>query len=234
MSPSQLAASRRVGVALVIGAALVNVPYGLLIARFDYPDVLRAPPEEILSRFQASGPELVWIWLAFAWVGLPLFYALPNLSRVLFGDDAPSTATKTATAFGVLSLALQMIGLLRWVFVVPVLARLHEDGDPATRAAARVAFEVVLQYGGVVVGEHLGQAFTSLWLVLLGAALVRHGVCAVGGLGVVAGLVYSVAQLELLHTVLPAVPLWEPAGLVGSLLWLAFLISLGVHLLRRR
>lgn len=221
---------RLVGIALIASAVLINVPYTLLITNFGYPDVLRLPSVEILERFRAGGPALIATWLAFAWVGLPLFFALPNLPAAL---GLNSSWTKTATTFGVLSLLVQMMGLLRWVFVVPVLARLQHDGDEATRAAAVVAFEVVHQYGGVVVGEHMGQAFSCLWMGLLGVELLRSGGRVTGTLGVVGALVYALAQVELLHTVEPSLPFWEPAGLVGSLMWLAFLVAVGVRLLRR-
>jgi hypothetical protein len=38
-----------------------NVAFGLLAARFDYPDILRRPDAEVLSRFSAY---VVWsLWL---------------------------------------------------------------------------------------------------------------------------------------------------------------------------
>ncbi len=67
------------GFFFIIGAILVNIPYTLLIMNFDYPDILRQPTEEILTKFQAGGNSLIYTWLAFAWVGLPmLFGATPS------------------------------------------------------------------------------------------------------------------------------------------------------------
>ena len=67
---------RLVGLSFILGAILINVPYFILIATFDYPTILREPTAVILTRFQAGGPSLVLTWLAFAWVGLPLLFAL--------------------------------------------------------------------------------------------------------------------------------------------------------------
>ena len=50
--------------------------------------------------------------------------------------------------------------------------------------------------------------------------------------GFVAAGVYALAQGELLATVMPGFPVWGEAGLVGSLLWLGWLIALGIVLLR--
>jgi len=226
---------RSVGAALVIGALLVNVPYTLLVVTFDYPDVLRAPAMEVLTRFQAGGPRLIAVWAAFAWVGAPLLHALPNLPRALSGAQ-PSALATTATTLGVVGLVVQIVGLLRWVFVVPVLALLVTDPatPEATRTAALVAFQVVHAYGGVALGEHLGQALTITWTAALSVELLRTGAAPrwIGGLGLAAAALYALAQGELVGTVVPGFPQWGAAGLVGSLAWLAFLIALGANLLR--
>jgi hypothetical protein len=62
---------RLIGLCFILGAVLINVPYFILIATFDYPTILREPTAVILSRFQAGGSSLILTWLAFAWVGLP-------------------------------------------------------------------------------------------------------------------------------------------------------------------
>ena len=51
-------------------------------------------------------------------------------------------------------------------------------------------------------------------------------------LGTSASVIYSVAQLELFATVIPGVPVWDPAGFLGSTLWLVWLILLGIRLLQ--
>ena len=55
-----------------------------------------------------------------------------------------------------------------------------------------------------------------------------------GWLGLVAALVYFLGQSELLATVIPGFPEVPVAGLIGSLLWLFWMIVLGVALLRFR
>ena len=47
-----------------------------------------------------------------------------------------------------------------------------------------------------------------------------------------ASAVYALAQLELLATVIPGLRYWELAGLLGSLLELAWIGIMGVFLLR--
>ena len=70
---------------LIVGAILVNIPYSLLIMNFDYPDILRLPTGEILTRFAAGGTGLIWTWLAFAWVGVPILVGI--LARALVNEQ---------------------------------------------------------------------------------------------------------------------------------------------------
>jgi len=144
------------GIFFITGAILVNVPYTLLIVNFDYPDILRQPTAEILAKFQAGGDALIYTWLAFAWIGLPILLGTVMLKRVLEKEASPFL--EMATALGVIGFFVQLIGLLRWVFVVPVLARLFTDPttDSVTKTSISGVFVAVHQYGGVVLGEHLG------------------------------------------------------------------------------
>lgn len=224
------------GLALISGAILVNIPYTLLTMNFEYPEILRQPAGEILTRFAAGGSSLIWTWLAFAWIGMPILLGMLWLPRSI--QPRPGLLLQTAAMFGITAGVAQMLGLLRWVFVVPVLANLYTDpsASAATKDAVVVAFQVLNQYGGVVMGEHLGQAWTVLWMFLTSLALLpdrRFGNW-LSWLGVAASGTYLLAQGELFATVLPGFPNWSMAGMVGSLLWLGWVIALGICLVRLR
>ncbi|WP_020599457.1 DUF4386 family protein [Spirosoma panaciterrae] len=51
-------------------------------------------------------------------------------------------------------------------------------------------------------------------------------------LGLLASVIYLLAQGDLFATVMPGFPTWELAGLVGSTLWLVWLLILGVQFRR--
>ena len=133
---------------------------------------------------------------------------------------------------------LAVVGLTRWVFVVPVLARLYTDpaSSETIRSSALVTFQAIHQYGGVVIGEHIGQLMTVLWMALISAMMLRSALFQawLGWLGLVAALVYLLAQSELVATVIPGFPVAPEAGLIGSLLWLLWMTVMGVALLRFR
>lgn len=80
---------RLTGILFIVGAVLVNIPYTLLIMNFDYPDILRESTGHILTRYQEGGTGLIFTWLAFAWVGIPLLFAIVMLQKVLEREDTP-------------------------------------------------------------------------------------------------------------------------------------------------
>lgn len=231
---SQTTFRKLAGVFFIIGALLVNVPYTLLIMNFDYPDILRQPTAEILTRFQAGGNALIYTWLAFAWVGLPMLIGTIMLKRILADENAPFL--ETATTLGVTGFIVQVVGLLRWVFVVPILARLFTDpsADSSTRAAVSAVFIAVHQYGGVILGEHLGQFLIILWMSIMSGIMYKSKMFSkwVAWLGWFASAIYLLAQTELFATAIPSFPVVDWAGLVGSLLWLAWMIVVGVYLVK--
>jgi hypothetical protein len=154
--------SRAVAGGFLIGVpVLFNVGFGLLAQRFDYPDVLRRPTHEVLSRFRAGGSSLIVIWWMF---GLSAVLFAP-LAVLLAGElaDADGTLVALFVLTGVLAALVQVLGLLRWPFLVPYLAREAEqaDADSARGEAIDVVFQSLHRYLGVAVGEHLGYA---LWL----------------------------------------------------------------------
>ena len=222
------------GIFFIVGAILVNIPYILLIVNFGYPDILRQPTSEILTKFHAGGDSLIYAWLAFAWVGLPILLGAVMLKRVLEKEGSPFL--ETATTLGVIGFVVQLIGLLRWIFVVPALARLFTDPgtDPATQASISAVFIAVHQYGGVILGEHIGQIFTIAWMSLISAVIYRSKMFGkwVAWLGWLASAVYLLAQSELFATAIPNSPVIGWAGLYGSLLWLVWILVLGIYLVK--
>jgi hypothetical protein len=151
---------------LIVAPLWFNTAFALLSKRFDYPDILRRPAGEILERFRAGGSSLILLWWAFMLSGLLLIAAVVLLGQVVGSSDI----VPVATAIGVLAGLVQMLGLLRWVYAVPPLARAYTD--PSASAEQRVVsasiFRVLHQYLGVGVGEHLGYLFTGLWTLLIG------------------------------------------------------------------
>ena len=226
MSLSNIKSAKTIGLLLMIGGIFLFVPYTLLTLTFDYPNILRAETGTILTRFHAGGNALIWTWWTFAMVGLPLLPAYILLGQQL---ESKLVFVRWATFFGVAGLVVQMLGLLRWTFVVPILADRYIHGSAMTQEAAVMAFQVMHQYAGVILGEHIGQLFTIIWTVMLCYAFGQLQLMPkwLVILGYIASFIYILAQTELFATVMPGVPVLDLAGFVGSTLWLIWLILVG-------
>jgi len=162
------------GVVLIAVPILFNAGFTMLAERFDYPDVLRRPTHEVLERFRAGGATLILIWWAFA-LSAVLFGALAVLLAIAV-DDADPTVVILGAVVGVIASLVQFLGLIRWPFLVPYLARVAGDAEPDSPRgqAVDVVFQAFNRYLGVAVGEHLGYAFTGIWSILAGVALMTR------------------------------------------------------------
>lgn len=221
-----------IGSLLIAGAVALFIPYNILIAIFDYPDILRQDTSVILTKFYDGGSTLIWTWFAFAITGIPLLPAYVLLGQKL---ETKTSVSRLATTFGVIGLIVQMIGLLRWTFVIPVLADTFVGAvDETTKTAVIVAFKTIHQFAGVILGEHLGQLFTIAWTVMISIALQRVKAIPnwIAYFAYVASGIYLLAQTELFATVIPSFPVWDLAGFIGSTLWLIWLVILGIYFLR--
>ncbi len=217
-----------IGGLLIVGATALFVPYTALTIIFEYPDILRQETAIVLTKFYEGGSVLIFTWFAFAITGIPLLPAYILLGQKL--EDKSEWAL-VATNVGVVGLIVQMVGLLRWTFVVPVLANdFVNSADAATKAAAVMSFKTIHQYGGVLLGEHLGQLFTIVWTVIISLTFTKFGLVPiwVNWLGYASSVIYLLAQAELFATVIPGLPVWDLAGFMGSTLWLIWLIIIGL------
>jgi hypothetical protein len=225
--------------AVVTGSLFIASTVAFMIAAtalsstFDWPDILREPADVVLPAFTAGGTSLVWTWFAVAWtyavLAVPILLLPTALAR---REDA---ALRVATYLGAASVLLSLIGFLRWVFVVPSLADSYLSGDEGTRTAVAAAWTAQHQYGGALLGEHLGQLLAICWSVTVSVIILRSHVLPAwaGWLGLLASALYFVNQGDILATAVSGFPVWDLGGLLGSYLWAVWLIVLGVLLCRR-
>ena len=226
---------RRVtGWLLVIGAVTFAVAATVLSSTFDWPDILREPPDVVLPEFVAGGTSLVWTWFAVAWTYGILLVPILLLPAALGRRDDP--VLTAATFVGAASVLLSLIGFLRWVFVVPTLAASYDAGDPTTKAAVAAAWMAQHQFGGALLGEHLGQLLAIGWSITISVLILRTGILWrwVGWAGLVASVLYLTGQGDILATAIPDFPVWDLGGLLGSTLWGLWVLVLGVAVLRAR
>jgi hypothetical protein len=227
-----VSAEATAGALLIVAPLWFNATFALLGTRFDYPAILRRPPAEILERYRAGGSALTVLWWLFMCSGLLLIAAAVVLGQALGSTGVVPLAVTT----GVLAGLVQMLGLLRWVYLVPTLARMEADRDldPGERAAAVVVFRAMHRYLGVGVGEHLGYLFTGIWSVLTGVAIVGARIIPawMGWVGVAVGAGLIIGSAEFLAR--DEDDGWALAGAAIPILyvaWSVWLLVMGIALI---
>jgi hypothetical protein len=102
--------------------------------------------------------------------------------------------------FAIASAACRSLGILRWLFPMPVLADRWAEATEsgAATGAIDVAYDTLNSYAGAV-GEVLGVGlFSGIWVLTVAAVIVRSNVLprSIGWFGVVAavGLLASLAE----------------------------------------
>jgi hypothetical protein len=222
---------RTTGGLFVAGAVAFATAATVLSSTFNWPDILREPGSVVLPAFVSGGTSLVWIWFATAWTYAILFVPVLLLPAVLGRRE--DLALHVATYAGAISVVLSLIGFLRWVFVVPPLANAYVTGDATVKAAVDAAWTAQHQYGGALLGEHLGQLLAIGWSVSLSVIIVRTQVLPrwLGVSGLIVSAFYLLSQGDVLATAIPGFPVWDLAGLIGSTGWGLWVAALGITLL---
>lgn len=228
--------ARQVTAIISIAVPIVfNVAFFELGRAFDYPAILRRPADEILRRFAAGGTGLLLRWHLLFLSALAMLPMAVLLAVVL---DAGPVLTPLTMVVGIVAALVQAVGLARWPFAVPEMARRYvaaEGADAeATRRSIEVVFAVLHRYLGVGIGEHLGYLATGFWTMLVAASIFAGGTLpawlAIAGL--VIGLALLVGTLEFVGPNEPDG--WELAGTIvpiAYIAWSVWLILLGVFLL---
>ena len=224
---------RITGLLLIVMPIAFNLFFFLLGRAFDYPNILRQPTGEILCRFQAGGTTLKLTWHGFFLTAVAFVPLVILVGQVLAEDDL--AVVPLATTFGILAAAVQFLGLIRWPYLVPYLARTFLDpaSSEATRDAVAVVFQAFHRTLGVAIGEHLGYLFTGLWTLLIGVAMTQGSGFPswLGWPGIVLGLALVVGSLEFAGSFEEAG--WKLAGIlvpIAYIVWSLWLVVGGVTL----
>jgi hypothetical protein len=212
-----------------------NVAFLELGRAFDYPNILRKEPDEILRRFAAGGPGLILRWEALLVSALAMLPLVALLAVVL---AAPPALTALSIVIGTAAALVQALGLVRWPFAVPELARRYVAAEgpdaEASRREVELIFATLHRLLGVGVGEHLGYLLTGLWTLLVAASILSTAVLPawLGVIGLPIGAALLVGTLEFVGP--KEKDGWPLAGTIvpiAYIAWSLWLVALGVLLL---
>lgn len=220
------------GLFLILVPVVFNLFYALLQRSFDYPNILREPTEHVLRRFQKGGSRLRLTWYGFMLSAVLFVPVVLLLGQVLSSSEAALPYLGIVTAVGVLSAAVQFLGLVRWPFLVPYLAETYNDAasSQATKDAVAVTFQSLHRYAGVGIGENLGYLFTSIWTLLVGIAMIGSPLFApwIGWIAIIPAIGIFIGIFEEAGV--------KAAGAVVAIsyiVWSLWLVAAGINLLWR-
>jgi hypothetical protein len=210
--------ARRAGAALSVASVLGMAGFTVLGSVFRYPDILAEPTDDILALFRAHQGTVT------AWFGvLVLAAALMAPAGIWLGRVAGGRLGRWIAGVGIAGAVVQVIGLQRWVTLVP---RLADDAlRPGGRAAAEDRFELFHHLLGTAVGETLGYALTAAFTVLTVVALRRTVLP-----GWLAGTGYVAAALIATGVVIPVVAAADLTNFVGYVLWCLWVLVVSGYL----
>jgi hypothetical protein len=212
--------ARLAGAALALASALAIAGFSVLGTVFEYPQILEEPTSDILALFRERQAAVTGWFLV-----LVISAALLAPAGILLGRLAGATIGRWIAGVGIAAATVQVIGLQRWVTLVPGVS---EDAlDPAHRADAEARFELLHTVLGKVIGETIGYALTATFTVLVVVALSRTIMprwLALTG--------YVAAVLIATGIFIPVVAFASLTNFAGYVAWCAWLLAVAVVLFR--
>jgi hypothetical protein len=210
---------------LIVGVVAANAAFVGLGSTFAYPDILQQPASKILERFdQTRASTMVWFAV------LATAAAIFGLAAIGVARLSEGRAARWSQWAGVAAAVVQVVGLSRWLLLVPGYADRATDATaPVTARVAAVAdFEFAHRLLGTYVGETLGYTLTALWTMLvlrgLGTGSASRWFARMGRFA---------AALILTGVLVPfGVAGADLANFVGYVLWSVWIVALSARLVR--
>jgi hypothetical protein len=213
--------ARKAAGALALASGLAIAGFTVLGSVFEYPQILKEPTADILALFRDQQAS-VMTWFAV----LVVSSALMAPAGIWLGRLAGGTLGRWIAGLGIAAATVQVIGLQRWVTLVPGISQAALD--PAQRVAAEARFELLHNLLGKAIGETLGYALTAAFTVLVVIALRRTVLPAW-----LAYTGYAAAGLIATGVVIPVLATASLTNFAGYILWCAWLLAVAFALVRR-
>jgi hypothetical protein len=210
--------ARKAGAALVLASALAIAGFTVLGSVFEYPQILEEPTADILALFREHQRAVM------AWFGvLVVSAALMAPAGIWLGRIAGGTLGRWIAGVGIAAATVQVVGLQRWVTLVPGISQ--DALDSARRASAEDRFELWHTLLGKLIGETVGYALTAAFTVLVVTALRRTVLPAwLAYIGFVAAVLIATGA------VIPVVDAASLTNFAGYVAWCAWLLAVAAVL----
>ena len=198
---------RVTAVTILFHVLALSIGFNILVAVFEFPDILRMPATYRLTLFAENSNIIIPTYYVLALTGLTQLL----LSVLLYRSFAErNTLVLTTAVFGILTGIFQVLGFIRWPIVVPYFVAAMQSGLPMETIA--FVEGMLNRYAGMAIGEHLGFLCQAAWTTLLGSTMIKSKLFdpRLGWAGLIIGLLTFPMSME---------PLGGFLTIFGELTW---------------
>lgn len=226
------------GFIFIISPLWLFVNLAVLAKVENFPDLQARGIDEFLTTVYQSGKTGVLVWYAAIVSGILYMAAMAMFHKVLEPERIPWMGV--VTTIGIAAWAIQLIGMVRWIFVFPYLANVWaaSANNPQKREIVEVVYNAFTNYTGFALGQTIGIHLTAIWTFLAGIAMKKSPLFKpwVGYLAILIAIGQAIGNIGPLGAVLPEIPiqtLFNVSGIVWYIyyLWTAYV---GIVMIRAR
>ncbi|MEM7345499.1 MAG: DUF4386 family protein [Chloroflexota bacterium] len=188
---------------LTIEFLLLFVPLIVLGMAINWPASLDEPASVNLPLILEQAAAVKFGYLTYMIYSVLIIPVAFIISHIVAGFGPPNTLLKIANGFAIGSAVLRVLGIIRWLIPMPILARVYTDpaSSEGTREAVAIMYDMLNAYAGSV-GEVLGVGFfAALWVGITAYVILRDGTLPrwVGGFGLITAVALTAGLLEIVE-----------------------------------
>ncbi len=215
---------------VIIHVIMMQIAYLILVANFDFPEVLRRPPGDMLSLYMQNLSSNVFAYYLFTLTGFSFIGVVILLHHSFFKRG---TILSIASVFGVLTGVFQSFGFGRWAFLVPVIAKRYPDASDQVKETLLMILEAFHMYAGVLIGENLAFVCQGIWTILVSIAILKMIELPkfLGWMGVLVGIAVGGYSFEQFGGVFAFLGILNVSFQVT---WLFWMMTLGYYFLKTK
>jgi hypothetical protein len=167
--------------------ALLGLTFFILSRAINWPASLRDAADIALPRLIANSSSVLLGYSCYLLAALLLIPATALLNSRLNVNPAMAQLT---LGFAIVSAICKTIGISRWLFVMPLIAKKFVEPDSDQKQLATL-YSALNSYAGGI-GEFIGVGLaTGVWSVLIGIGIIRFSGRAsvvIGGFSIISGI----------------------------------------------
>jgi hypothetical protein len=202
-----------------------------------FPDIQSEEVDVVLRRVAESGITGILAWYVAMVPGVLYIIAMSLFQKIMDNERERRPWFLATTSIGVSAWALQLFGVVRWVFVFPYLAdRWFDSPSEATKEAITVTYNAFNNYAGFAIGQTVGILLTAVWIFMAAIAVLTCSLFKpwLGWLGFIIAIGMAIGNVAPLGSVIPAVDT-QAFFAIANVFWIlsyAWMVYLGWLMIR--